>query len=35
MTVNEYAEKCLLNNPKYDIDKLQHDKKTETLKITE
>ena len=35
MTVEQYAEKCLLNNPHYDKEKLQNDKVGETLRITE
>ncbi len=34
MTVDEYAEKCLANTPKYDPIRLQTHKKDETLKIT-
>ena len=34
MTTDEYAEKCLMNTPDYDEDRLHKYKKEETLRIT-
>lgn len=34
MTTDEYAEKCLMNTPDYDENRLHKYKKEETLRIT-